>query len=44
MHEDNRRDIDHLVHEKTSEPASESVARACARWKGGNKTHRLYII
>lgn len=28
MHEDNRRDIDHLAREKTSEPASESVGRS----------------
>lgn len=31
MHEDNRRDIDHLAREKTSEPASESVGRSVAR-------------
>lgn len=42
VHEDNRRDIDH---EKTSEPASESVV-ACVCWGagGGNETYRLYII
>lgn len=27
MHKDNRRDIDHLARKKTSEPASESLAR-----------------
>lgn len=35
MHEDNRRDIDHLAHEKTSEPASKSVVASVCVCVGG---------